>query len=66
MVGNTAMRLDTFNSYTYWRDAGMWGVKHKWLEDGTLVSISPFGEKDGKLSNLPIIKITKKEWTKSN
>lgn len=56
----------TEDQYTYYRDAGLWGIKHKWLEDGTLVSISPFGESDERLTNLPLIKVTKEEWKKDN
>ncbi len=57
------MKLD-FDNEEYWRDAGMWGVKFKFVK-GKLISWMPKSSMPW-LHKVPLIKITENEWMEGN
>jgi hypothetical protein len=50
---------------TYYRDAGHWYVGHKFLDDGKLVSVTPYKDMPW-LDNQELTPITEKEWLEGN
>ena len=62
--GGTTLRLSDYNEYTgytYWKDAGRWGVGCK-RKDGKLITVS---DREG-LSNKELVPTTKKSYMKDN
>ena len=60
---NTCLRLENTNeNFSYYRNAGHWKIDFRFLEDGTMISIS----NQVNMNNVKLEEATEEEWRKDN